>query len=50
MTAVSRGLAVVGFVFAVGAVLLGDSRVTWGAIGVLAAALLLRLAARRRGV
>jgi hypothetical protein len=51
MTALHRGLAVVGFVLAAGAVAFDDRRAGWGAIGLLAVALLLRLASRfRRGV
>jgi hypothetical protein len=42
------GFAVAGFVFALGAVVLDDHRVAWGAIALLAVSLLLRLVTRRR--
>jgi hypothetical protein len=50
MIALSRGLAIVGFVLAVGAVMMEDSRVTWAAIGLLFTAFLLRVVGRRRGM
>jgi hypothetical protein len=42
-------LSLTGMVVAVLAIMRNDRRLVWGAIGLLAASLLLRLAARRRG-
>lgn len=42
-------LSLAGMVVAVLAIMLNDRRVVWGAIALLAASLLLRLVARRRG-
>ena len=46
---VRLGLSLSGMVVAVVAIMLNDRRVVWGAITLLAASLLLRLIARRRG-
>ena len=43
------GLSLTGMVVAVLAIMLNDRRLVWGAVGVLAASLLLRVVARRRG-
>lgn len=43
------GLSLAGMVVAVVAIMLNDRRVVWGAIALLAASLLLRVVARRRG-
>jgi hypothetical protein len=42
-------LSLTGMVLAVLAIMLNDRRVVWGAIALLAASLLLRVVARRRG-
>jgi hypothetical protein len=42
-------LSLTGMVVAVVAIMLNDRRVVWGAIALLAASLLLRIVARRRG-
>jgi Flp pilus assembly protein TadB len=42
-------LSLAGMVLAVVAIMLNDRRVVWGAIALLAASLLLRVVARRRG-
>jgi hypothetical protein len=42
-------LSLTGMVVAVVAIMLNDRRVVWGAIALLAASLLLRVVARRRG-
>jgi hypothetical protein len=42
-------LSLAGMVLAVVAIMLNDRRMVWGAIALLAASLLLRLIARRRG-
>jgi hypothetical protein len=42
-------LSLAGMVMAVVAIMLNDRRVVWGAIALLAASLLLRVVARRRG-
>jgi hypothetical protein len=42
-------LSLAGMVLAVVAIMLNDRRVVWGASALLAASLLLRVAARRRG-
>jgi hypothetical protein len=42
-------LSLAGMVVAVAAIMLNDRRVVWGAIALLAASLLLRLAQGRRG-
>jgi hypothetical protein len=42
-------LSLTGMVVAVVAIMLNDRRVVWGAIALLAASLLLRMVARRRG-
>jgi hypothetical protein len=46
---VRLALSLTGMVVAVVAVMRNDRRLVWGAIGLLAASLLLRLMARRRG-
>ena len=43
------GLSLTGMVVAVLALMLNDRRLVWGAIGLLAASLILRLVQRRRG-
>jgi len=43
------GLSLTGMVVAVLAIMLDDRRLVWGAIALLAASLLLRVVARRRG-
>jgi hypothetical protein len=43
------GLSLSGMVVAVVAIMLNDRRIVWGAIALLAASLILRLVARRRG-
>jgi hypothetical protein len=43
------GLSLTGMVVAVLAIMLNDRRLVWGAIGLLAASLLLRVVVRRRG-
>ena len=43
------GLSLTGMVVAVVAIMLNDRRVVWGAIALLAASLLLRVVAGRRG-
>jgi hypothetical protein len=45
---VRLGLSLSGMVVAIVAIMLDDRRIVWGAIGLLAASLLLRLVARRR--
>lgn len=45
---VRLGLSLAGMVMAVLAIMLNDRRLVWGAIGLLAASLLLRLIAGRR--
>jgi len=45
---VRLGLSLSGMVVAVVAIMLEDRRIVWGAIGLLAASLLLRLVAGRR--
>ena len=42
-------LSLTGMVLAVVAIMLNDRRLVWGAIAMLAASLLLRVVARRRG-
>lgn len=49
LTWVRLGLSLAGMVVAVIAIMLEDRRVVWGAIALLAASLLLRIVARRRG-
>jgi hypothetical protein len=46
---VRLGLSLSGMVVAVVAIMLNDRRIVWGAIALLAASLLLRIVARRRG-
>lgn len=46
---VRLGLSLAGMVVAVIAIMLEDQRIVWGAIALLAASLVLRLVARRRG-
>ena len=48
MDTVRLGLAVAGFVFAVGTVVLDDLRLGWAAITLLGISLLLRIVSRRR--
>lgn len=43
------GLSLTGMVAAVLAIMLDDRRLVWGAVALLAASLLLRVVARRRG-
>jgi hypothetical protein len=43
------GLSLAGMVVAVLAIMLNDRRLVWGAIALLAASILLRVVARRRG-
>ena len=43
------GLSLTGMVVAVLAIMLNDRRLVWGAIGLLAGSLLLRVVVRRRG-
>ena len=45
---VRLGLSLTGMVVAVVAIMFNDRRIVWGAIGLLAASLLLRLVIRRR--
>lgn len=49
LTKVRLALSLSGMVVAVVAIMLDDRRIVWGAIALLAASLLLRLIARRRG-
>ncbi len=49
LTRVRLGLSLAGMVVAVVAIMLEDRRIVWGAIALLAASLLLRIAAGRRG-
>jgi hypothetical protein len=46
---VRLGLSLTGMVVAIVAIMLNDRRIVWGAIGLLAASLLLRLVTRNRG-
>lgn len=46
---VRLALSLTGMVVAVAAIMLEDRRVVWGAIGLLAASIILRLVQRRRG-
>ena len=47
--ALKLGLSVAGLVLAVAAIALDDTRLTWGAIAVLAVAVVLRFIGRRPG-
>jgi hypothetical protein len=49
LTKLRLGLSLSGMVVAVVAIMLNDRRIVWGAIALLAASLLLRIVARRRG-
>jgi hypothetical protein len=48
MSRVRLGLAIIGFVLALGGVVLNDARLVWAAIAVLAGSAIARLVSRKR--